>query len=144
MRKMTQVGRGTRSCSYVVWIAKLLFSDTSPSHRRRYGVSNRNYAQQHQCTQRRIRRKRTVPPRLGRQPQSRRRQAPLKNKSALKDSQIPDDDMWSFEQMKDISAWLSRRSDGENFEQVIQIIHEGRARDPRCKVSFTCVDPLLK
>jgi Bromodomain extra-terminal - transcription regulation len=50
--------------------------------------------------------------------------APPKKKAASKKSQIPDDDVLSFEQKKDLSEAI-QTLDGQKLERVIQIIHEG-------------------
>ena len=50
--------------------------------------------------------------------------APAKKKSASKKAQIPDDDVLSFEQKKDLSEAI-QTLDGQKLERVIQIIHEG-------------------
>lgn len=50
--------------------------------------------------------------------------APTKKKSAAKKAQIPDDDVLSFEQKKDLSEAI-QTLDGQKLERVIQIIHEG-------------------
>ena len=50
--------------------------------------------------------------------------APTKKKAASKKSQIPDDDVLSFEQKKDLSEAI-QTLDGQKLERVIQIIHEG-------------------
>jgi bromodomain-containing factor 1 len=50
--------------------------------------------------------------------------APLKKKAAPKKAQIPDDDVLSFEQKKDLSEAI-QTLDGQKLERVIQIIHEG-------------------
>ena len=47
-----------------------------------------------------------------------------KKKSAPKKAQIPDDDVLSFEQKKDLSEAI-QTLDGQKLERVIQIIHEG-------------------
>ncbi|KAI9512647.1 Bromodomain-containing protein [Russula earlei] len=47
-----------------------------------------------------------------------------KKKSAPKKTQIPDDDVLSFEQKKDLSEAI-QTLDGQKLERVIQIIHEG-------------------
>jgi bromodomain-containing factor 1 len=47
-----------------------------------------------------------------------------KKKAASKKSQIPDDDVLSFEQKKDLSEAI-QTLDGQKLERVIQIIHEG-------------------
>jgi hypothetical protein len=50
--------------------------------------------------------------------------AAAKKKSAPKKAQIPDDDVLSFEQKKDLSEAI-QTLDGQKLERVIQIIHEG-------------------
>jgi bromodomain-containing factor 1 len=50
--------------------------------------------------------------------------APPKKKAAAKKAQIPDDDVLSFEQKKDLSEAI-QKLDGQKLERVIQIIHEG-------------------
>jgi bromodomain-containing factor 1 len=50
--------------------------------------------------------------------------AATKKKSAPKKTQIPDDDVLSFEQKKDLSEAI-QTLDGQKLERVIQIIHEG-------------------
>jgi bromodomain-containing factor 1 len=50
--------------------------------------------------------------------------APPKKKAAPKKAQIPDDDVLSFEQKKDLSEAI-QTLDGQKLERVIQIIHEG-------------------
>ena len=50
--------------------------------------------------------------------------AATKKKSAPKKAQIPDDDVLSFEQKKDLSEAI-QTLDGQKLERVIQIIHEG-------------------
>jgi bromodomain-containing factor 1 len=50
--------------------------------------------------------------------------APPKKKATSKKSQIPDDDVLSFEQKKDLSEAI-QTLDGQKLERVIQIIHEG-------------------
>jgi len=50
--------------------------------------------------------------------------APAKKKAAPKKAQIPDDDVLSFEQKKDLSEAI-QTLDGQKLERVIQIIHEG-------------------
>ena len=50
--------------------------------------------------------------------------APTKKKAAHKKAQIPDDDVLSFEQKKDLSEAI-QTLDGQKLERVIQIIHEG-------------------
>jgi bromodomain-containing factor 1 len=50
--------------------------------------------------------------------------APPKKKAAAKKAQIPDDDVLSFEQKKDLSEAI-QTLDGQKLERVIQIIHEG-------------------
>jgi len=50
--------------------------------------------------------------------------APPKKKAAQKKTQIPDDDVLSFEQKKDLSEAI-QTLDGQKLERVIQIIHEG-------------------
>lgn len=50
--------------------------------------------------------------------------APPKKKVAPKKAQIPDDDVLSFEQKKDLSEAI-QTLDGQKLERVIQIIHEG-------------------
>jgi hypothetical protein len=50
--------------------------------------------------------------------------APPKKKAAAKKAQIPDDDVLSFEQKKDLSEAI-QTLDGHKLERVIQIIHEG-------------------
>jgi len=50
--------------------------------------------------------------------------APPKKKSAPKKAQIPDDDVLSFDQKKDLSEAI-QTLDGQKLERVIQIIHEG-------------------
>lgn len=50
--------------------------------------------------------------------------ATAKKKSAPKKAQIPDDDVLSFEQKKDLSEAI-QTLDGQKLERVIQIIHEG-------------------
>jgi len=50
--------------------------------------------------------------------------APPKKKAAAKKAQIPDDDVLSFEQKKDLSEAI-QSLDGQKLERVIQIIHEG-------------------
>ncbi|KAI0005490.1 Bromodomain-containing protein [Russula compacta] len=50
--------------------------------------------------------------------------APPKKKAASKKTQIPDDDVLSFEQKKDLSEAI-QTLDGQKLERVIQIIHEG-------------------
>jgi len=50
--------------------------------------------------------------------------APTKKKAAHKKTQIPDDDVLSFEQKKDLSEAI-QTLDGQKLERVIQIIHEG-------------------
>lgn len=50
--------------------------------------------------------------------------ATTKKKSAPKKAQIPDDDVLSFEQKKDLSEAI-QTLDGQKLERVIQIIHEG-------------------
>jgi hypothetical protein len=47
-----------------------------------------------------------------------------KKKAAAKKAQIPDDDVLSFEQKKDLSEAI-QTLDGQKLERVIQIIHEG-------------------
>jgi hypothetical protein len=47
-----------------------------------------------------------------------------KKKAASKKAQIPDDDVLSFEQKKDLSEAI-QTLDGQKLERVIQIIHEG-------------------
>lgn len=47
-----------------------------------------------------------------------------KKKGAAKKAQIPDDDVLSFEQKKDLSEAI-QTLDGQKLERVIQIIHEG-------------------
>jgi len=47
-----------------------------------------------------------------------------KKKAAPKKAQIPDDDVLSFEQKKDLSEAI-QTLDGQKLERVIQIIHEG-------------------
>ena len=49
---------------------------------------------------------------------------PAKKKAAPKKAQIPDDDVLSFEQKKDLSEAI-QTLDGQKLERVIQIIHEG-------------------
>ena len=50
--------------------------------------------------------------------------APPKKKATAKKAQIPDDDVLSFEQKKDLSEAI-QTLDGQKLERVIQIIHEG-------------------
>jgi bromodomain-containing factor 1 len=50
--------------------------------------------------------------------------APPKKKAQSKKAQIPDDDVLSFEQKKDLSEAI-QTLDGQKLERVIQIIHEG-------------------
>jgi bromodomain-containing factor 1 len=50
--------------------------------------------------------------------------APPKKKAVAKKAQIPDDDVLSFEQKKDLSEAI-QTLDGQKLERVIQIIHEG-------------------
>ena len=50
--------------------------------------------------------------------------APPKKKATSKKAQIPDDDVLSFEQKKDLSEAI-QTLDGQKLERVIQIIHEG-------------------
>jgi bromodomain-containing factor 1 len=59
-----------------------------------------------------------------------------KKKSAPKKTQIPDDDVLSFEQKKDLSEAI-QTLDGQKLERVIQIIHEGvpEIRDVRSLTS---------
>lgn len=62
--------------------------------------------------------------------------AATKKKSAPKKTQIPDDDVLSFEQKKDLSEAI-QTLDGQKLERVIQIIHEGvpEIRDVRSSSS---------
>jgi Bromodomain extra-terminal - transcription regulation/Bromodomain len=61
--------------------------------------------------------------------------APPKKKAAPKKAQIPDDDVLSFEQKKDLSEAI-QTLDGQKLERVIQIIHEGvpEIRDVRFSI----------
>jgi len=69
--------------------------------------------------------------------------APAKKRAAPKKAQIPDDDVLSFEQKKDLSEAI-QTLDGQKLERVIQIIHEGvpEIRDVRFCVTL-CHFPLL-
>ena len=68
--------------------------------------------------------------------------APAKKKSASKKAQIPDDDVLSFEQKKDLSEAI-QTLDGQKLERVIQIIHEGvpEIRDVRSSSSKSFYTP---
>jgi bromodomain-containing factor 1 len=68
--------------------------------------------------------------------------APPKKKAASKKAQIPDDDVLSFEQKKDLSEAI-QTLDGQKLERVIQIIHEGvpEIRDVRSLLHVVILYP---
>jgi len=68
--------------------------------------------------------------------------AAAKKKSAPKKAQIPDDDVLSFEQKKDLSEAI-QTLDGQKLERVIQIIHEGvpEIRDVRSSSPLVVLYP---
>jgi hypothetical protein len=68
--------------------------------------------------------------------------AATKKKSAPKKTQIPDDDVLSFEQKKDLSEAI-QTLDGQKLERVIQIIHEGvpEIRDVRFPLHSVALFP---
>jgi bromodomain-containing factor 1 len=126
-------GRARARMSFAMLCCVLLMRSTS--HHRRHGVSNRDYAQQHQCTEtlrrrrsRRSQRKRTLPPRLRRRPprhakkeakgtyeeRRRRRRRPR----FLMTTSCPSS------RRKTLSEAI-QTLDGQKLERVIQIIHEG-------------------
>jgi hypothetical protein len=67
--------------------------------------------------------------------------APPKKKAASKKAQIPDDDVLSFEQKKDLSEAI-QTLDGQKLERVIQIIHEGVPEIRDVRSPTTCCHAL--
>jgi hypothetical protein len=90
-----------------------------------HGVSNRDYAQQHQCTENSEGKETTevkekVCIEAFKVAKEEEAKGPMKKMVALKKTQIPDDNVLSFEQKKDLSEAI-QTLDGQTLEQVIQI-----------------------